>query len=102
MSTNCHDCKHCVRILVDNSKHKSADECAPLACNETLALIASIGNGDGTLAFGTDCPSFIRDEAKPEPRAAEGEVMTGRIPDDVIERLPLDVVGDMMITWGKE
>jgi hypothetical protein len=37
MATNCHDCKHCTRmVLVPDSKHKTADEAAPLTCEEML------------------------------------------------------------------
>jgi hypothetical protein len=59
--TYCHNCKHCVRIMIDNSKHKSAEECAPLGCNELLTPISKIGNGDGTLPFGAACPLFDKE-----------------------------------------
>lgn len=60
--TNCFDCKHCVRMLVDSSRRKSAEECAPICCEEMSQPIVKIGNGDGTMPFGADCPMFDRDE----------------------------------------
>ena len=66
MPTNCHDCKYCVRILFNNSRHESAEVCAPISCGELSQPISTIGDGNGSFPLGTslsggDCPLFEKD-----------------------------------------